>query len=845
MNIRNIVGFIILLLSACRPELPETSSIVIDLDRPISPVNKDLYGVTLEEINHAVEGGIYAELIRNRSFEEGVVPAGCFYNALQNCIVTPAGWKIPFVRPNAIPGWRPLSEHTLLLIDTRIPLNEENRRSLFVKVALSGKGGVVAEGFRGIALVRGEQYDLSFYIRGDYGKSVSVMLCDTNANMRLSNPYRVSLPDEWKRFHHTFTATDSARCATLVFEVDSGVSFNLDVVSLFPRKTWKNRPNGLRSDLMDAVAALNPKFVRFPGGAFVESYAGGMVPNWKETIGALESRKPLWSIWGYGTTNGVGFHEYLQLCEDLNAFPIYVMSTGLLNQRYHTRYDDIKNIYLLAERAESAMAYANSPATDSVFGSMRADNGHPESFGLSHVALGDENSGAEYGRRYRILRQAIKDTFPHVTLIGTDSSAVNGFYDDWIDNHYTMGVDNLITMGDCFDSGNMNIRTPMSFTGSFGAAFSNEGGTMRAAVGEAAFLVGIEHAPMKVKGVSYSPLLGHTGFHAHGTAAILFDASRMAKTPSYHVLEMFASNRGNELLATKVNTYCKPLVTYGRASIVLSGNDFEVRGVKMNGVEQPLVWVNDERTNIKLPEMKKPLNVSSETTGRSGNKMRKARSNTLKYSGQRQMSSDNRSRRFQMFGDPMAYNYHFSAIIKRVQEGGFIRLNVRDNGLVEERCDCLSLIIEDSVATLYHCAGTVRRPLGKHAFVSLKKDEWAAFEIKCEDEMIRCYMNDVLLIEAAVPSKPSLVAVATCDMETKTVILKVVNTTLHEEWTSLRIDGGKVADEAELIQLSGRPESRNTLEHPNVVIPIRKKIKLLNRYAFPANSVTILIMKIK
>ena len=138
-----------------------TSSIIIDLEKPTQPVQEALYGVTLEEMNHAVEGGIYAEMIRNRSLEDGAVPYGCLYDAARNVIVTPAGWQIPFVSLYTIPGWRPLSSNTLLTIDTHNPLNEDNRRSLFVQVASSGGyGGAVAKEFRGIALVRGEQYDL-------------------------------------------------------------------------------------------------------------------------------------------------------------------------------------------------------------------------------------------------------------------------------------------------------------------------------------------------------------------------------------------------------------------------------------------------------------------------------------------------------------------------------------------------------------------------------------------------------------------------------------------------------------------------------------------------------------
>lgn len=805
MRWRDIAMIGVWLLTACRPERPVTSSIIIDLEKPTQPVQEALYGVTLEEMNHAVEGGIYAEMIRNRSLEDGVVPYGCLYDAARNVIVTPAGWQIPFVSPYTIPGWRPLSSNTLLTIDTHNPLNEDNRRSLFVQVASSGGyGGAVAEGFRGIALVRGEQYDLSFYLRGRHGRSISVALRDTLAGRLLSKPHVVYMPDVWTCFRHTFTATDSARNATLVFEADSGASFYLDVVSLFPKKTWKGRSNGLRADLMEAVAGLSPAFVRFPGGAFVESYTSVMVPDWEGTVGAIESRKPLWSIWGYGTTNGVGFYEYLQLCEDLNARPIYVMNAGVLNQRFRSRYEDMRNMGLLALRAAGAVAYANGPATDPQSGGRRATHGHTAPFGLSDVAFGDANYGEEYARRYLFLRRALRDTFPQVAVMASDSAAVQNLHADRIHTRYLMDADQLMAGSACFETKIRSLRKAELFVGAFGAAWGDEGGTMRAAVGEAAFLVGVEHSPAHICGVSYSPLLGHTGFPLNGTPAILFDASRVVKTPSYHVLKMFAGHRGKELLVTEVNTYQKPLVTCGRASIAFSGDEFEAGEIALDGAIQSII-----------PEKEEPPGG-------------------VKY---------------MQLGDSMICNYTLSVRVRPLKRGATMRLQVRDNGLNDERRSAVSLVLTDTAALLYRCAGTLRQPLTKVVPLSLSKDAWSTVQIECRDETIRCRIDRVELPEATLPFISSLLSVATYDPDTKTIILKVVNTTMHEEWTSLDVKGRKVEDEAELLQLSARPESRNTFKRPDAVKPVRQTVHFPMqrpiRYGFPPNSVTILRLKVK
>ncbi|MDR3262311.1 MAG: carbohydrate binding domain-containing protein [Tannerella sp.] len=846
-----------LLLFACKPVLPVTSSITIDLEKLTTPVNRDLYGLTIEEVNHAVEGGLYAEQIRNRGFEEGIVPAGCLYDATGQCLITPAGWKTPFVDPDAVPGWRLLSDRTFWYLNTFHPVNEKNNRSIGVRVDYSGKGGgVVAEGFHGIGLRRGEQYDLSFYLRGGSYATLTVGLKDSTAYRPLSDTCQIRPAPEWTQVRYTFTATEDARNATLVFSADSGLWFYLDMVSLFPAKTWKGRPNGLRADLAEALEALHPKFVRFPGGTFVEGYSIESAPKWEESVGPVELRKPLWSIWGYGSTNGMGFHEYLQLCEDLNARPVYVANAGVLNQRYRLRYEEIRNMDVWTERLENAIAYAHAPV-DSAYGRMRAGNGHAEPFGSGAIQIGSENRGVIYSRRYRHLRPAVKEILPGMPVIGTDSAAVKGFYGDWIDTHYTANVGYLISSHNVFDVDHMTIRTPMSFIGEFGASYSPDGGTLRAAVGEAAFLIGAERNPVNVKGVAYSPLLGHVDFPSHGVPAIGFDESGIVKSPSYHVLEMFAGHRGDELLTTNVQTFRRPLVTQGRVSVVCYGDAFEAGAMMLDGKSLPGVLAKDDRTAIrwpKLPAMKHTSNAPPdpdapdvpETPGLA--RMRRLMVIGRSTSGLQPLSEDVQ-RKYMIAGDSMMYNYTFSTRIRRTQDGGKIQLQVRDNGLVEEAGDCISLTVADGRACLYYYAGRVERPLAPPVALSLRENRWYAVRIVCADEHIRCYVDDVLLTEADVPLCPALVTVATREPETNTIILKVVNTTYHEEWASLHIAGGNIERQAEIIRLTGLPDGRNTLANPEVIVPehtsIRFSIIRPFTYLFPANSVTILRMKTK
>lgn len=836
-----------LLLQACRPALPVTSSIVIDLEKPTVAVNRDLYGLTLEEINHAVEGGIYAEMIRNGSFEAGVIPDGCSFDAYTGSLTTPSGWRVPFVSPNAIPGWRALTEQTGLFIDTwSRPLNEANMRSLWVYVPYQAWGGVVAEGFGSISVREGERYDLSLFIRGQKHSTVKVELRDSLAGVPLSEPFRINFTREWMQVNHTFTALDSDPCGTLVFSSDSAVLFNLDVVSLFPSDVKRNRFHGLRTDLMEALEALEPRFVRFPGGVSAEGYASSAVPAWEETLAPVESRRALWNIHGYVTEQKMGLHEYLQMCEDLHAQPLYVANAGLLNQRYRTRRHD-RPVEYWAEQIRTALAYACEPA-DSTFGQLRRANGHAAPFHLNRIEIGSEHRGREYLNRYRQLRAAVHD--PAVSFICNSLECVTGFDSEWVDVHFNTSIDYLMATHNRFDLERLTLETPMWFIGEFGAAHTPEAGTLRAAVAEAAFLIGMERNPSNVKGIAYSPLLGHAGFPMHGKPAILFDASRVAKSPSFYMWEMFAKNRGDRLVKTTVRTYDKPLLKLGCASVILYDYQFGVKDIAWNGQPVPAAFAKDNRANLdrsSLPpaeDEQETLSIPEEFNfAEEQQKIVK----TQQAGGTEGQPADV-LRRYMNFGDPMTYNYTVSLNLKEVQAGGMIEIHVRDNGLTGELAEYVSLVFKDGKATLYHCGGYASRPISEPATAIFSPDEWRHVEIVCRDRNIQCYIDRQLLIDATIPFAPTLLAVATRELGSNTLILKVVNTTFHEEWCSISVLGGDFHGQIEMTQLKGPHDVSNTLEQPDVIVPAESKLKTSFRrplkYVFPPNSITVFKMKI-
>lgn len=801
-------------LCSCLPEMPVTSSISIQVDGLSKPVNADLYGLTIEEINHGIEGGLYAELIQNRSFEDGVPPLNCPYDASRNVLITPNGWTIPFIPRDSIPGWRRVAPNTRIWLDTQERINEKNLRSLGVAVstsAVQGTGGVVAEGYHRVSIRKGERYRFSFFAKGAYTqpRSIRVALMDSVASVAYSDVFEVAPVSEWKRYQHTFTATDDIRDAVLAMTTDTSQMFWIDVVSLMPEKTWKGRENGVRADLAALIDSLSPRFIRFPGGSFVEGYTAGTYPVWRETVGDISERKHFWNVWGYGTSNGMGFHEYLQLCEDLNAEPVYVLNSGVTSQSRRPRYENITAMGRLVDEALAAIAYANAPV-DSALGAMRARNGHPDPFHLRYVEIGSENYGTEYARRFRLFQETLREVYPEVKLIGS-SDVPRRDWDVWVDSHYYAGEYFFLSNSKRFSDERYSWRSPALFIGELGMVERPLSGTLRAAVAEACFLIGAEKNPDRVRRLAYAPVLGNKDFACVREPLISFDADRAVVSPSYYLWKMFARHRGDELLSMRMETYQRPRIYAGRAGIEMFDNSFEFKEVRVDRVPVSEIAVlrggwKVKECGVLVPDANRWNHV--------------------------------------LFGDSTKYDCDYTAWIRRTKGSGQIQLRLRDNGLPGEQADYIGMTIGRGVCELYHQSMGVRDSLASAVSFPFESGRWYKVRMTCERERVRCYVDDVLLHEVELRPIPSLVSVATLDKEKRKVYVKVVNTTAHEERTALFVEGAAVRNEVGVLQLTGDPEARNTFESPDAVVPVARTVVFPENdpfiYKFPPYSVTIL-----
>ena len=380
-----------------------------------------------------------------------------------------------------------------------------------------------------------------------------------------------------------------------------------------------------------------------------------------------------------------------------------------------------------------------------------------------------------------------------------------------MDSHYYAGEHFFLSNSGRFNSDRYSRRSPAVFIGEFGTTERPLAGTLRAAVAEACFLVGAEENPDMVRRLAYAPVLGNAGFENQRHPLISFNTHQAVVSPSYHLLKMFTRHRGDEVLKTIVDTYEKPQVRMGRAGVEMFDNSYEFKDVRIDGV--PVSDISVMSGGWRVPEAGMLVPEAN-------------RWNQV------------------LFGDSTSYAYEYTATVRRTKGSGQIQLRLRDNGRTGEQADYIALTIGAGTSELYHQVGGVKDSLVSPVRFPFESNRWYTVRMTCEYERVRCYVDGVLLHEVDMRPIPSLVSVATLDKENRVIYLKVVNTTRHEEKTSLRIEGVNIRNEAELIQLRGEPEARNTFENPGAVTPVTEPIVFPMSgpliYNFPPNSVTIL-----
>ena len=511
------------------------TAIRIAVDRPGIHISPKLWGIFFEEINYAGQGGLYAEMVKNGTFK---------WVANQNY---PVGWHL-MVTPH--------KGNASLWVDFNHPLNKENVVSGRVDMHWGSQPGAVQlvnTGYWGMRFVSGKQYRLSFYARRSPGMSSDLIVRLESSKERhvLASFTFHGLSEHWKKFHAVLRARQTAHHGVLAFVPVGLGTLYLNIVDLFPADTYHHQINGLRPDLMKMLVRLHPSFVRFPGGNYIE---GNNLSNgfyWNKSIGPLSKRPGHWDPWGYWVTDGFGYLEMLEMCQELHARPLYGFNCGYsLGANDRVPYDQLAP---WVKSISEAIQFANAPVSNK-WGSLRAKYGHPAPFHMHMLEVGNEGFWMltpMYPHYYDAYYNRLHAEYPNVKLIFAGVSNLAPRYAPIVDEHFYKSPTWFWQNRNRYDHQPRN--GPKVFVGEYADTAHAGHGDLRAALAEAAWMTGLEKNSDLVVMASYAPLFVNRNGSQWNPDLIKFTTNHAWGIVSYWVQEMFSNNRATRMLPLKLS----------------------------------------------------------------------------------------------------------------------------------------------------------------------------------------------------------------------------------------------------------------------------------------------------
>ena len=534
--------------------------VTIHTDAPVHSIRPTMVGLFFEDINFGADGGLYAELVKNRSFE--------FPESM-------TGWKV---------HKQGAAEGTAVVI-RKEPYTPANANCLRLDVRKAGGGyGVSNEGFRGMGIHKGQRYYFSVFARTDGPAAIIGLEAAAPNGKKLLEGQIENISGDWAHYSCLMEAADTEARAKLNVLVMTEGTVDLDMISLFPAETarYTDRPiPGLRKDLVELMAAVKPGFLRFPGGCIVEGMYLANRYQWKKTIGDISERPTMINRWNlefqhrltpdYYQSFGLGFFEYFLLSEQIGAEPMPILNCGMACQFNTGETAAVDKLGPYVQDALDLIEFANGPV-ESVWGKKRAQMGHPEPFELKYLGIGNEQWGPQYVERYKIFEKALKEKYPHVQLIagcGSDPeifpngpAEVRYLWSQWktlkpdiVDEHFYRSYAWFFENTNYYDS--YDRQGPKLFIGEYaamthGVASPENRNNLICALAEAAFLTGLERNGEIVTMSAYAPLLGHVDGWQWKPNLIWFDNLTSFGTVNYYVQQLFSRYKGTGCLKTDV-----------------------------------------------------------------------------------------------------------------------------------------------------------------------------------------------------------------------------------------------------------------------------------------------------
>ena len=508
-------------------------------------ISDKLIGIFFEDISYAADGGLYAELIQNRDFE--YIPKDH------------RGW-------GATTAWSASKPVVVVAVD---PLSENNPH-----YAVLGNDTIYNEGWDGIAVSAGAKYDFSMFVRCVTAdkKQFIIQLVD-EAGTPIAQAKLKTEGKDWHQYETVLTAKTTCSKARLAVIGVKDAKAGIDMVSLFPQETFMHRKNGLRKDLAETIAALHPKFIRFPGGCMSHGQGLENIYHWNHTVGPLQDRKPDFNIWGYHQTRGLGFFEYFQFCEDIGAEPLPVLAAGVPCQNSNNNRQGIggqqggipmNQMPAYIQELLDMIEWANGDPATSKWAKMRADAGHPAPFNLKYIGIGNEDIiSTVFEERYEMICKAIRAKYPDIKICGTVGpfhTPSADYLEGWdftkkhpdlqymVDEHYYESTGWFMHHRDYYD--HYDRSAAKVYLGEYAASTDAKRPNVETALAEALYLTDIERNGDVVEMTSYAPMLAKDGHHNWNPDMIYFSNTDVRPTPAYEVQRLFSVYSGDRYVKT-------------------------------------------------------------------------------------------------------------------------------------------------------------------------------------------------------------------------------------------------------------------------------------------------------
>ncbi|MBN1517044.1 alpha-N-arabinofuranosidase [Candidatus Sumerlaeota bacterium] len=801
----------------------QEATVKVTVSEPGKAISPDLFGIFFEDINYAADGGLYAELIQNRSFEYSDARVRHWH---------------------ALTAWDLIKRYGgegAVRVGDSGPLHPNNPHYAILTIDQAGSGvGLLNAGFDGITLNAGENYNVSLFARVASGSPEPLVVRLEGRNGALLGEAEFSgLTKDWAQYKATIKSVPGAGDARLVVLASGEGELHLDVISLFPDKTFRNRPNGLRADLAQVIADLKPKFMRFPGGCLVHGYGLDNMYRWKDTVGPIEERKEQFNIWHYHQTMGLGYFEYFQFCEDIGAKPIPVVPAGVCCQNFHRGQQGLPMAEMpdYVQEVIDLVEYANGPAT-STWGAKRADAGHPEPFNLEYIGVGNEDKQTpEFRERFKMIYDAMREKHPEITIIGTVGPAPSGgdFDEGWkfanelnipmVDEHYYLGPGVFLAMLNRYDD--YDRDKSKVYLGEYAAHDRDRRNTLRSALAEAAYMTSLERNGDIVPFASYAPMLGKEHHTQWNPNLIYFNNTEILRTANYYAQQLFSVNEGDYYLPTKVELELESWTVNG---IMLGAWDTQAQFDDVMLVNQTGTLI-EESFDEALPKDWMPLSGRWEAVD----------------GVYCQTSSESPAlSRLAFTDDQSGYVLTLRAKKSSGAEGFLIGFGAID-------ADNYFWWNIGGWRNTRHCIEVAhngnRSSIGVQTEGHVESNRWYDIKIEVTGERVTCWLDGELIHDFAEDGDPRISsAAASCvrDSGTGDIIFKLVNVSDEAQKTHVDLSGvGDIRTEARKTVLCGDPNAYNTFQSPRNIVPSESDFSVSENFSYeaPPNSLTVIRMK--